>query len=741
MPVDTTLAQKTWARYAWARDNGHSKFVEKADKCERFFAGDQWDKADIAKLNAVRRPALTINKIISTVGNVMGEQIFKRAETSFRPRSGAPEEISNILTKVYRQISDNNQLDWKRSDMFADGIITSRGFLDVRLDYNDAMQGEVRIENLNSKNVVIDPDGEDYDPDTWSEVFTTKWVTADDIAVMYSKDDAALLRNRDSMFSPYGYDSILDGRDRFGDRINPAYSGDFDFTSVQRNIRQIERQYRVLDRQKHFVDPRTGDMRPIPEEFDRNKIAFFVDNYGLNVTSKLVRRIKWTVIADNVKLHDDWSPYKHFTVVPYFPYFRKGNTIGLVENLLGSQELLNKVSSQELHVVNTTANSGWKVKAGALSNMTVEELEEKGAQTGLVIEVNGDLDDVDKIQPNQVPQGLDRISYKAEEHIKTISGVSDSMQGFDREDVAAKAIQAKQQAGSTNLAKPLDSLTRSDFILARNVLDLIQEFYTEERLMTIVHDEATGETENFSINQANPQSQEEHEAGEEAENPYSEIVNDLTLGEYDVVVSSVPKRDTLEDSQFEQAKAMRELGVDIEDSVLIEASRLMNKKDIIKAIKAKATSPQAQAAAQLQQRAQEAEVGKTEAETTHKQADAQLKGAKTQETVVKTQVLANTPPEQGDGGQGALVLQQAQAEHDADIKEREFAHKERMDLMAHGLKQREANDATNLKITEMNQQRVDARAAEAAKQASLAAKPVANNSRLPTSTSKTKGKK
>ena len=740
MPIDTPLAQKTWARYASARDSGHSKFVEKADKCERFFAGDQWDKADIAKLRAVRRPALTINKIISTIGNVMGEQIFKRAETSFRPRSGAPEEIANILTKVYRQISDNNQLDWKRSDMFADGIITSRGFLDVRLDYNDAMQGEVRIDNINPKNVVIDPDGEDYDPDTWSEVFTTKWVTADDIAVMYGKADAALLRNRDSMFSPYGYDSILTGRDRFGDRVNPAYSGDFDFTSVQRNIRQIERQYRVLDRQKHFVDPRTGDMRPIPEEFDRNKIAFFVDNYGLSVTSKLVRRIKWTVIADNVKLHDDWSPYKHFTVVPYFPYFRKGNTIGLVENLLGSQELLNKVSSQELHVVNTTANSGWKVKAGALSNMTVEELEEKGAQTGLVIQVNGDLGDVEKISPNQVPQGLDRISYKAEEHIKTISGVSDSMTGFDREDVAAKAIQTKQQAGSTNLAKPLDSLTRSDFILARNILDLVQEFYTEERLMTIVHDEATGETENFSINQANPQSQEEHEAGEEVENPYSEIVNDLTLGEYDVVVSSVPKRDTLEDSQFEQAKAMRELGVDIDDSVLIEASRLMNKKEIIKAIKAKATSPAAQAAQQLQQRGQEAEVGKTEAEAAQKHADTALKGAKTQETTVKAQVLANQPPDMNDGGQGALELQQAQAAHDADIKEREFAHKERMDMMSQGLKQREANDATNLKITEMNQQRVDARAAEAAKQASLAAKPVANNSRLPTSTSKNKGK-
>jgi hypothetical protein len=65
-----------------------------------------------------------------------------------------------------------------------------------------------------------------------------------------------------------------------------------------------------------------GDMRPIPEDFDRNKIAFFVEKFGFQVTTKLVRRIRWTVVADNVVLHDDWSPYKHFTVVPYFPYFR-----------------------------------------------------------------------------------------------------------------------------------------------------------------------------------------------------------------------------------------------------------------------------------------------------------------------------------------------------------------------------------------------------------------------------------
>jgi len=692
MPVNTEIASKTWYRYAYCRDNGHMEYVQKDDKCNAFFRGDQWDQADLAALKAVRRPALTINKIISTIGNVMGEQIYNRSEISFRPRSGAPDTTAEILTKVFMQISDNNQLDWRRSDMFADGAIGSRGFLDVRIAFDDSMQGEVKIDNLNPKNVIIDPDADSYDPDEWNEVFTSKWVTADDIALLYSTEDAELLRGREQSWFPYGYDSIERHRDRFGDRFNAFYAGAYDQSSVLRNLRVIERQHRMLDKQLHFVNPKTGDMRAIPNDWSRDRIAYIAQQFGLNTTKKLVKRIRWTVICDNVVLHDDWSPYKHFTVVPYFPYFRRGKTIGLVENLLSPQELLNKVSSQELHVINTTANSGWKVKAGALTNMSIEELEQRGAQTGLVLEVN-EIDGVEKIQPNTTPTGLDRITYKAEEHIKGISGVSDSMQGMDREDVAAKAIQAKRQAGSTNLVKPLDSLVRSDFILARNVLDLVQQFYTEERIITVTHDKMTGETEELHLNSPTPE---------------GEVLNDLTLGEYDVVISSVPVRETLEDSQFDQAMAMREQGIEIPDTFVIENSRLLRKRDLLKSMEEAQNSPEAQAQAQLQQRGMAAEVAKTEAEATAKQADAGLKQAKSQKEIAgighKDAELALSA-QQDNQQDKMLEMQMDQQRHEQEMQqererfEMEMAQKQAEFQQTAQLKQQEAQER-------MRQQRV-----------------------------------
>lgn len=624
MPINSELATKQYYRYAWVRDAGHTDFVKKAETCERFFRGLQWDDNDLALLKAQRRPALTINKVLATISNVMGDQIYNRSEISYQPRSGAPSGNADLLTKLYKYISQDNNLDWVRSDVFADGIITSRGFFDVRMEFDDNLSGDVKIARLNPKNVLIDPDAEEYDPDTWNDVMITKWLTADEIAVLYNEDDAEHLRNRAGSFFPYGYDSIDFMRDRFGSRdaSRTFYLGVTDESSVQRSIRVIERQHRKLDNQRHFYDPATGDTRPIPDNWSRDRIAAVREQFRLEVIKRLATRIRWTVTADNVVLHDDWSPYKHFTTVPYFPYFRNAQTVGLVENLLGPQELLNKVSSQELHVINTTANSGWKVKTGALRNMSIEELEQRGAETGLVMEVD-DINSVDKIQPNQVPSGLDRMTYKAEEHIKSISGVSDYMTGQAREDVSAKAVALNQNRGSFNLAKVTDSLNRTDKLLARNMLDLVQFYYTEPRVINVVSDRLTGEVESVGMNQVDPST--------------GEVLNDLTIGEYDVVVTSTPVRETLEDSQFQQALALRELGIPIPDTTLIENSRLLRKSDIIKQMQDAQNSPEAQQRQELEKAAAELEVAKAMADAARLEADATLKQAKAEKETVASQ--------------------------------------------------------------------------------------------------------
>ena len=687
-----------WWRYQYLRDNGHLKYVTKAAKCDDFFKGVQWSREDMDLLAEQRRPALTINKILSTLANITGEQIFNRTEIGFRPRRGeATEATAEALTKIFKHISDANQLSWGRTDVYLDGLIGGRGFYDVRLDFNDSLQGDARINLLNPKNVLIDSDANSYDPDEWNDVITTKWLTLDDIEILYGKKWRRELENQASLLAPYDYDMSDWDRDRFGDRSDAlhAHSGYMDESTAptMRVVRLLERQWRKLSKREHFVHLPTGEMRPIPDGWEHNEISFYLEqNRDYSTVEKVAPRIRWTVGAGREILHDEWSPYNHLTVVPFFPYFRRGETIGVVENLLGPQELLNKVSSQELHVINTTANSGWKLKAGSLQNMSAAELEARGAQTGVVLELD-EVTDAEKILPNQVPSGLERVSFKAEEHIKTISGVPDATTGFAREDVSAKALKANQVRASANFAMVQDNLNRTDHFLARNLLDIVQRYYTEERLIYITTDSLRNQTESFTVNEVTPE---------------GEIKNDLTIGEYDIVVTNQPERDTLEDSTFAQAAEMRkELGVAIPDDVLIKNSRLPNKIEVVESIEAANNSEAAQKQAEIDQARQIAEVGKIEADTARDKADAQVKQIKAQQDAYNMQHPID--PEAQLRVQAELSKSKYQVDVDAQLRREEMALKERIEM-------RKINSA----------EKTAAKAAEAAK-ATAAAKPKAES--------------
>ena len=635
---EADLAKKQFQGYVRARDSGHEDYIEIAKRCDAFYRGAQWDAADVATLDDQGRPALTINTILPTINAVLGEQSTRRADIKFKPRGNGQEQIANVLTQVYMQISDNNKLDWVESQVFSDGIIQDRGWFDVRIDFSDHIQGEIRVTAKDPLDILIDPDAKDYDPTTWNEIYETKWMSIDEIEEAYGQDKADRLRIVADSGSTLGKDSMEFEHDEntYGDSddgyLGQEYSSDPENARTLRAIRVIERQqYRLKDCQI-YVDPVAGDERPIPNNWSEKKKKEFAEKYGLIMATKKQRKVRWTVTADVVVLFDDWSPYDTFTLVPYFPYWRRGRPFGMVRNLLSPQEQLNKISSQELHIVNTTANSGWIVEGGSLAGMTADDLEEHGAETGLVLEFNRGSTPPQKIQPNQIPTGLDRIAAKAAGNIKAISGISDAMLGTDSPEVSGVAIQAKQSRGVMQIQVPLDNLQKSRLYLAHKVLQLIQSFYTEERLMQITDEEDPYKTRvPVRVNEMTPEGR---------------IINDLTVGEYDVIVGTAPARDSFDEMQFAEAIALRSAGVPVPDDLIVEYSHLSRKEDIAKRIRVmQGMEPPSEAEMQVQNFRMQAEmqkiqleIAKMEAEVANLQSAAQLNVAKAQGTAMDPQL-------------------------------------------------------------------------------------------------------
>lgn len=580
---ESRIADEQWAKYVRARDNGHTKFLAVARKCNAFYVGEQWEKKDIAKLDREGRPHLTINMILATVNAVIGEQLAKRADFRYKAGQGGSTETATVLTKLVKAIRDANNYESVESEVFQDGIIQDgRGFFDVRVSFEDNIQGDIVITADDSQSIVLDPDAKEYDPNTWNEVFETKWLSVDEIESLYGKKKADAVRQLAINGHRLDPDSIIwDDDPAFGEARSAEADSTYSTTysdGEERNIRAV----RVLERQhiKHvmtrqFVDMLNGDTRVVPNTWDTGKVEAFAQKYQLAVVEVVKRRVRWTITADKVVLHDDWSPYETFTKIPYFCYFRRGRPFGLITNLISPQEQLNKLSSQELHIINTTANSGWIIEEGALSSMTPDDLRNQGAETGLVITANkGRGDGIKKIEPNRIPTGIERLSIKAAQHVRTISGINDAMIGSEGPQISGVALEQKSQAGVAQLAGPLENLNRTRHLLSRKIIELIQQFYTSERVFYMVSDD---------LDSAQPDEMEEIVINRV--DATGEVVNDVTVGKYKMVLSIAPSRDTFNDIQFAEVINLRSLGVAIPDDRIVELSNVARKEQMAQEIR------------------------------------------------------------------------------------------------------------------------------------------------------------
>ena len=653
------LARKQWDRFTTAMDRGHIEYQQAARKNEDFYfgGGHQWDEDVKAALEAIGKPWLEENIIFPTVNTVLGYQTQSRMDIAYKPREAADQETSDILSKLAMFIVDQNRFPWIESQVFSDGLIQQRGYFDIRMDFDENINGDIKITPLDPLDVIPDPDAKSYDPADWQDVVITKWIPVDDIKVMYgtAKYKKVMQAISNNSEPDFGADDWGVERNKFASLGTGTFYRD---TDGEEHVRVLERQWYKLTTRDFWYDIETGDLLPIPDDMpliEQKKIA---KAHEYEIIKRTVKRVRWTVSTFNVLLHDAWSPYEFFTVVPFFPYFRRGRTTGMVDNLIKTQEMLNKVYSQILHVINTTANSGWVVDENSLVNMEVEDLESRGAETGLVIEVKAGRERPEKIEPNQIPTGLKDMINSGIDLIRMISGVSETFQGGKGPEVSGTAIQSRVHQSAIQLATPIDNLFRTRNMVGERILKLIQQFYTEQRTFMIVQEDTErNEAKEVTINQ---------------QDDFGQILNDVTVGKYDIVIADVPTQITFQNAQFQQALDMRKFGVNVPDDEMILMSTLSRKNEIAKKVSGEQSDDQQQMAMQqfqMQIKQLEEEIEKLQSESYNKRVDAAKKAAEIAQMISENPQIGplidsilreeESKGEEGEGENGAPMVPQA----------------------------------------------------------------------------------
>jgi hypothetical protein len=123
-------------------------------------------------------------------------------------------------------------------------------------------------------------------------------------------------------------------------------------------------------------------------------------------------------------------------------------------------------------------------------------------------------------------------SQSITQDLQAVVGIFDPNQ-LPQGNMSGKALQGQQmQVDMTNFHY-YDNLTRSIAHTGRIILDLIPKIYNAERVMRIIGDD--GKPELTTINQR---------TGQQDENGIEKILNDVTVGEYDVVMETGPGYNT-----------------------------------------------------------------------------------------------------------------------------------------------------------------------------------------------------
>lgn len=567
-----------------------------AKKAIDYLEGRQWTAEELAKAEQEGRPALTYNKMAPLARLVLGYFTNNRIDPKFIPDDTgvATEAVASGITKLCKRISENNQEPYIDSEITLDGLATGRGFYDHRLSFEENILGEIKVSSRDPFTIKLDPDGEHYNLNE-SCVFVQedRMVGVDEIELVYGKGAAALVwplvyrsgyAGMPTSLIQYAMETITPWR-TFGGQYAETANGYMAiesylmncFDRARKSVRLVDMQHKVKLWRRYLVDMETGDKQAVPDSMDdtklKNIMAWSQEQFArkgkaspLRVIKQLGYRMRWTTLVGDIVVYDQWSPYETFTITGYFPYFRRGKTRGMLEDLIDPQDDINKHRSANTDIVMRAAHSGWKYHETSLTPEEQDRLERYGAAPGFNMKWKGQVEPK-KIETSAPPMAFERLEQRGADDLKEISGINNELLGMDDTVKSGRAIEARQRQGVMAVQIYMDNNKRTKELCARKKIEIIQSKYTEQRVYRIIGDQ--GKPDLITLNQRMAS---------------GEIVNNVAIGKYKVQIDETPLSASFAAAQFDEAMELVEKGVipkEIMQDVIIDASSMPH-KDAIK---------------------------------------------------------------------------------------------------------------------------------------------------------------
>lgn len=532
---------------------------------------EQWPDEVVQQRMIDHRPMLVINKLPAFIRQVVNDSRQNKPSITVHPvDSKADPKTAEVLSGIIRNIEAVSNADVAYDTGAEQAVTSGFGYWRVSLgySYDDSFDLDILIERItNQFSVYGDPNSTAADSSDWDVCFVTDRIPKTEFKRKYG--DKANTNFDDDAWSTAGSDWQ-----------------DEDTVIIAEWWRryEVEREIVMLD------DGRVFDAEDLASNED---LQVALENDQVKIEKKRTiksRRVTQTLISgcDTLKEEEDF-PGCYIPIVPVYGdeiivegkrYFRS-----LIHSAKDAQRMFNYWRSTATELVALAPRVPWVGPPEAFEDD--ERWATANTRSHSYLTYGG------SVAPQRVPLdsgpagGAMQEALNASDDIKSIIGIYDASLGARSNETSGRAILARQREGDVSTFHFVDNVARAIRHTGKIVIGLIPKVYSGERIMRVLGED--GEAKNIPVNQpyqvdqdGNPVPQGQDQAqmqgpggpmdqGAPPEAPEGQgedaaemaqiytALHDLSLGKYDVTVTSGPSYTTrrveaaTEQMQFLQA--------------------------------------------------------------------------------------------------------------------------------------------------------------------------------------------
>jgi hypothetical protein len=480
----------------------------------KFIAGEQWHSSDTQQRDLEGRPYLTINKTGQFVRQVTGDIRLNRPSIKVRPvDSGADIAMAKVFTGLIRNIEYQSKA--QRAYITAAEAAARCGIGNFRIvtefSDNDSFEQDIRIKRIKNPFAVLwDPSAEEDDRSDAGWCFVLTEVDKEAFKAQWPKASTSGWDARDTDYDLERWvrkDTVTVAeywrKEKFTRQLAQFEDGSVidttDFTQTQLDELPIVRTREVEGHkvvQYHITDT---EILEGPNEWLGSQIPIIsIIGEEIHIGERTVRHGVVRFAKDPQRMYNYWQTMATETIAlaPKSPF------IATDKQIEGHESDWEQANRKNFSVLTYTADPD------------VPGPPQRNA-------------------PPDFPVSAVNMGQIASEDMKATTGIYDANLGARGNETSGRAISLRQNEGDVGTFVYVDNTAAAIEQAGRILVEIIPKVYDSQRIVRVLGEDDSEEL--VEINQVLPQPDE---------NGDPVLVNDITVGKYDVVVTTGPSFST-----------------------------------------------------------------------------------------------------------------------------------------------------------------------------------------------------